>query len=324
MNDEDFGIVTACYAGDYCMVKATCASIRHFCGDVPICVIADGGFCTEELVQTYGVQVLRISALKTPVLSNLCAGSSRAKLAAMWEGPFERYIYLDADAIFWGDILPLFNSCLNADFYVFRPDAWKDFTVETINEVYLCPESLASFDINFRWQGKPLFCAGAFGARRNTIPLERWMEVEAWEKSRPGTFKLYDQGMLNYLVFKLADEGKIRYEEAFGHVTTGDRPLAELQEKFASNLKSPPSKIHPPSVLHFCGKKPLLQYPDSFQRPFLAFRLLHYRNVFGHHAAGRALAWSAVLRDEVTVFRRRLKQKLKRTLGWKSSKKVVP
>jgi len=37
-----FGIITACHAGDYFLAKATCASIRHYMPEIPVCVIVDG------------------------------------------------------------------------------------------------------------------------------------------------------------------------------------------------------------------------------------------------------------------------------------------
>ena len=39
-------------------------------------------------------------------MRKLISGNDRAKLAAMWEGPFEYYVWLDSDAIVWGDFTP--------------------------------------------------------------------------------------------------------------------------------------------------------------------------------------------------------------------------
>ena len=101
---KPFGVVVACFKGDYFFAKAACASIRHFSGDVPICIIADGEFSVDELVDLYDVQVMRPQEKSDPVLRDLCSGNNRSKLMAMWEGPFEYFLYLDSDAIFWGDV----------------------------------------------------------------------------------------------------------------------------------------------------------------------------------------------------------------------------
>jgi len=58
---DQFGIVTACWSRDYFLVKATCASIRHFLGDIPICVVIDGDFSIQELESLYDVQPLYLS-----------------------------------------------------------------------------------------------------------------------------------------------------------------------------------------------------------------------------------------------------------------------
>ena len=104
-----FGVVTACHPGDCFLVKATCASVRHFMPDVPICVIADIGADTSELRRAYGVIELPVAGLRTAALRELLPGSTRTKLAAMWEGPFDEFLWLDSDAVVWGDVRPLLN-----------------------------------------------------------------------------------------------------------------------------------------------------------------------------------------------------------------------
>ena len=48
-----FGFVTACLADDKFMVGATLASMRHFCPEVPICLIADGDVDVSDLQKDY-------------------------------------------------------------------------------------------------------------------------------------------------------------------------------------------------------------------------------------------------------------------------------
>ena len=49
--------------GDKYMVGATLASMRHFCPDVPICLIADGDVDVSDLEQQYDLMVMRINEL---------------------------------------------------------------------------------------------------------------------------------------------------------------------------------------------------------------------------------------------------------------------
>ena len=90
-----FGFVTACHAGDRHMVGATLASMRHYCPDVPICLIADGDVDVSDLESDYDLIVLRIDELPSEQMRDLVSGNYRVKLAAMWEGPFEFYVFED-------------------------------------------------------------------------------------------------------------------------------------------------------------------------------------------------------------------------------------
>ena len=100
-----FGFATGCHAGDKFMVQATLASMRRYCPDVPICLTVDGDFDVSDLEREYDLIVLRVSELSSETMRNLVSGSGRAKLAAMWEGPFEFYVWLDSDAIVWATLL---------------------------------------------------------------------------------------------------------------------------------------------------------------------------------------------------------------------------
>src|SRR5689334_20807934 len=97
------GFVTGCHGGDKFLVQATLASMRYYCPTVPICLVVDGEFDVSDLEKEYELIVLRISELASEEMRNLLSGNGRAKLAAMWEGPFEFYVWVDSDAIVWGD-----------------------------------------------------------------------------------------------------------------------------------------------------------------------------------------------------------------------------
>src|SRR6266704_7197146 len=102
------------------MVQATLASMKHYCPDVPVCLIVDGEFDVSDLVKEYDLRVLRISELPSQQMRTLAGGNGRAKLAAMWEGPFEYYVWLDSDAIVWGDFTPQVRA--DVDFQIFWDD----------------------------------------------------------------------------------------------------------------------------------------------------------------------------------------------------------
>ncbi len=112
-----FGFVTGCHAEDKFMVQATLASMRHYCPNVPICLTVDGDFDVLDLEKQYGLIVLRVSELPSIEMRKLLCGSYCAKLAAIWEGPFERYVWLDSDAIVWGDLTAQIRT--DVDFQIF-------------------------------------------------------------------------------------------------------------------------------------------------------------------------------------------------------------
>src|SRR5436309_4617750 len=98
-----FGFVTGCHAGDKFLVQATLASMRHYCPEVPICLTVDGDFDVSDLETEYDLIVLRVRELPSKEMRELTLGNHRAKLAALWEGPFDLYVWFDSDAIVWGD-----------------------------------------------------------------------------------------------------------------------------------------------------------------------------------------------------------------------------
>ena len=114
-------------------------------------------------------------------MRKLVSGSSRAKLAAMWEGPFEFYVWLDSDAIVWGDFTPQIRT--DVDFQIF----WSEISIPAdateippwLPHFYFDPQKLRRFDPEFDWRGHAYFSAGAFACRRDAIPFERYVAVEA-------------------------------------------------------------------------------------------------------------------------------------------------
>jgi hypothetical protein len=68
------------------------------------------------LEKQYDLIAVRIPELGCEMLK-LISGNDRAKHAALWEGPFEYYVWLDSDAIVWGDFTPQVRT--GVDFQIF-------------------------------------------------------------------------------------------------------------------------------------------------------------------------------------------------------------
>ena len=303
-----FGFVTGCHAGDKFLVQATLASMKHYCPDVPICLIADGEFDVSGLEKQYDVIVLRVSQLASEAMRKVLRGNYRAKLAAQWEGPFEFYVWLDSDAIVWGDFTPYVRT--DVDFQIF----WSEISIPAdaieipawLPHFYFDPVKLRRFDSQFDWRGKAYFSGGVFGARRNAISFERYQEVMAWERQQPATFNWGEQGMLNYIIHRGADRGEIRTVMSDLQHIWRHHGKEELMNDCVGVGWHFPKEIRRARVAHFCGSKPFLFYRDNYSRPFTIARLEHHRR---HH--GELGAWLAVLNEDRRVLANKAKRRLR-------------
>jgi hypothetical protein len=307
-----FGFVTGCHAGDRMMVCATLSSIRHFCPDAPICLVVDGTFDISDLRDQYQLSVLRISDLPSVEMRNLIGGNFRAKLAAMWEGPFEFYVWLDSDAIVWGDFRP--SLCPDVDFQIF----WRENRNEARREepggfehYYFNPSLLSRFDPSFRPTGNTYFCSGAFACRRNAIPFGKWVTAESWLQAEPQLFAWGEQGVLNYLVHSMAQRGEMVIAEADLQHVWAHHGVEELIADCSRSGWRFPSKIDRARVAHFCYRKPFIFDRLAYSRPFTIARLEHLRR--RHSELG---AWYHLLKcDGIVLVQkaiRRLKKRPKR------------
>ena len=294
-----FGFVTGCHAGDKFMVQATLASIKHFCPDVPICLVVDGDFEVSDLEREYDLIILRVSELSSQERRNLVSGSGRAKLAAMWEGPFEFYVWLDSDAIVWGDFTPQVRT--DVDFQVF----WSEISVPPdapeippwLPHFYFDPKKLRRFDAEFDWRGNAYFSSGAFGCRRDVIPFSKWTEAEFWGKEMPGLFgDFYEQPLLNYFVHSMTQRGELKVAVSDLQHISGHHGKDELEQDCADSNWHFPKAIRRPRVAHFCGRKPFLFDRKAYSRPFTIARLEHHRR--RHRELG---SWLLLLNDEKRV-----------------------
>ena len=292
------------------MVHATLASMKHFCREVPICLVVDGSFDASDLEKEYDLVVLPVSELPSQQMRTLVSGSGRAKLAAMWEGPFEFYVWLDSDAIVWGDFTPQIRT--DVDFQIF----WRDISIPAdateippwMPHFFFDPVKLRRFDPDFKWRGNAYFSTGAFACRRNVIRFEKWTEAESRGKEISGLFgDFYEQPLLNYFVHSMTHRGEIRTAMADLQHIWGHHGKEELMKDCAGAGWDFPTEIRRPRVAHFCGRKPLLSDPKAYSRPFTIARLEHHRRQLSN-----LRAWQAIMNEETRVLVGKAKGRLTR------------
>jgi hypothetical protein len=302
-----FGFVTGCHAGDKFMVQATLASMRHYCPEVPICLTVDGNVDVSDLQGKYDLIVLRVSELPSEEMRNLMSGNACAKHAAMWAGPFEHYVWLDSDAIVWGDFTSQVRTDL--DFQIF----WNEIAIlpdatgvpPWLPHFYFDPLKLHRFDPTFEWRGNAYFSAGVFACKRDVIPFAKWMEAESWRREASGLFGNFsDQPLLNYFVHSMTQRGEIRSAVSDLQHITGHHGKEELEKDCARSGWWFPKEIRRPRVVHFCGRKPFLFDRKAYSRPFTIARLEHHRRQ--HSDLG---AWLAVLTEDRQMFANKVKQR---------------
>ena len=292
------------------MVQATLSSMRHYCPNVPICLTVDGDFDVSDLVKEYDLTVLRVSELSSEPMRKILCGNYRAKLAALWEGPFEFYVWLDSDAIVWGDFTPQVST--DVDFQIF----WSDIDIPAdateippwLPHFQFDPQKLRKFDPEFDWRGKAYFSAGVFACKRDVIPFEKWIEAELWGKEIPGLFGDFaDQPLLNYFVHSMTQRGQIRSTMTNLQHIWVHHGKEELMEDCAGAGWHFPRGIRRPRVAHFCGRKPFWFYRDTY--PFTVARLEHHRRNHGDLGA-----WLAVLNEDRQIFSDKIKRRFSRYL----------
>lgn len=307
---DSFGIVTACHKGDYHFVKATLASIKHFCPNVPICVIVDGDLDVSEIVAIYDPYILRTSEVSDSKIRELCSGSPRAKNFAMWFGPFDRYIWLDSDAIIWGDVVSALNWQDDEDFIVFWPVPQEAAHKSWLTHYYFDIELLQLYDPQFQWEWNPYFSAGAFACRKNAISLDDWLRCESWYLELPQLFSFLsfpDQGIINYLVFSLNQRGKLKLGQQDLQWIPSHRGFQETVRKFHPQGWLLPAQVESPYIIHFCGKKPYIHDPRSYSKPFSLARLQHYR----YQRPGNFFSQiKNIAQEEINVVLSKVKKKL--------------
>jgi lipopolysaccharide biosynthesis glycosyltransferase len=265
---ENFGIIVACYQKDYIFAKACCASIRYFLGDVPICLIVDGDFSPEDLRQTYGVQIIYRQHVSQKVLRDKDLGSS-TKMIAFWESPWEKFLYLDADMIVWGDLLK-YSNFDHYDLIIDQPR--YSYPESEINKWFFDGNQLETFFPDFQWRDRPYFCTGIFFSRRGLFELEEYEQLLMLKLENPKLFYGMDQGLLNLMIFRAADQGKLQLGSAPLQAIVPDFSVDALRQRFPMNTVPLPTQNQEAIAIHWSGKKPFVSRAEVYPQPMTFFR----------------------------------------------------
>jgi hypothetical protein len=277
----DFGVNIACYRGDYLFAKACVASVRRHLGDVPICLFVDGDFSVKELADTYGVRTVYARDVADSELRARSYGYGLTKMIVFWASPFERFLYLDADTVVWGNVLE--GVVLDqADFIFNQPH--EAYTESILKDQYFDYDRLFQHTRPFRWQGRPYFNSGTFIARRGLFSTAEYYELLELKLKDDSLMPTGEQGILNVMVFRAADEGRITIAQAPLQTVVPVVPVAELTRRFQIDRGTPRISPDDRTIIHWAGVKPFSLRSDVFHEPMDYYRQVSLRDR-GHRLA---------------------------------------
>ncbi|OCQ93949.1 hypothetical protein AMR42_09470 [Limnothrix sp. PR1529] len=122
----------------------------------------------------------------------------RRRLAA-FDGPFDRFIYLDADTLVLQPLAPLFAALETADWVTY------DFQYKDPAHVYRVASPLLQSLFSTEQMQQSLFCSGLYATKRGVLTLDRCDELLKQLQAGESDV-LYprsaDQALLNYLVMR--------------------------------------------------------------------------------------------------------------------------
>ena len=269
---NELGFSVACHLGDVPLLRGCLASIKYFAPDAPICLIIDGDFDTRPFEKRYGVLSIRKKDVRHPELRRLSFGYGVTKMPALWEGPFERVLHVDADAVLWGDI----RKNLPAEDWDFVHNEPHEVITDYIQRTqYFDPDKVFDHIEYFDWQENPYFNSGIFACRRGCLDLDEYLRMLRLQETNAGMF-FQDQAYLNIMVFRASQAGRLKRHMVHFQTCVPATEKDELNREFKLS-DGHPLLISQPTAIHWAGPKPYKTNPDVFSLPMDYFREIGMR-----------------------------------------------
>lgn len=266
------GFSISCYQGDLPLLRGCLSSIRYFAPDAPICLIADGNFCTRSFERNYGVQVIRKEDVKIAGLRNHSFGMGLTKMIAFWEAPFDTIFHIDADAVLWGDPR---KNLPEGNWDVVYNEPHEEITDFIQKTQYFDPSRIFDHINSFPWEGNPYFQAGVVCIKRNVLDLDEYLRMLEGQRKHPDIFINGDQGMLNILVFRALHSGKLKTTSAHLQSVIPVLENEDLEKRFQIIEGFP--VVEQATILHWAGPKPWRENKEIFRKPMDFFRARGFR-----------------------------------------------
>ncbi len=263
-----FGVYILCHKADFRLTRGCCESIRRFAGEVPICLIVEGSFSTEALERQYGCQTLRREDIKDESLRTKSFGGwGYSKMVAFWEGPFERFLYLDSDTIMLGNVCAMADE-MPVDMIIPEVPATL-YQPEAMNVHWLNPEFVARNFPSYRIYDHPYFTTGVFFGRKGLFELGEYLRLLDLQRAYPkDSFRPVsgEQGLLNFLVFSAAAAGRLTYAVKPLQICPLYMEKGEVSEINEALRSADGEWKGPRAVIHYVDVKPSLLHEGWARR----------------------------------------------------------
>ena len=283
-------ILIACYKKDFHLTRICVASIRYFYPEIEISLLMDlkaGSFSTKELEKKWNVNVLELERKNF--------GWGLSKLEPFFFKTNEKVLIIDSDIVFIGNVLDNLDNIesdiiVSGDIIDLIPP-----NQNWIKETYYDYDKLINYDSNFKYPGF-LFNTGNFVIKTGLFDRNEFKDLVEWNELpkllHPDMFIGGDQGILNYLIAKKAQEGKLTIVNQKFMLWGKDYVIDSLDiNKIIDKSNSYPYLIHWAGTRHFLIKKTcrndILKYFENYYYSEMMFgkSIQIYRNAL------RYLTW---------------------------------
>jgi hypothetical protein len=296
--EQDFssrldGVIVVVSDWDVYLAKASCASIRHSMGNIPITLLLDDpNTDTTELERLPNVKRMVAREVVDVDYAEPFSGFW-VKLVAFWTSPYERFLLIDADTLIWGDVRT-YAKLDQFDFIAVHrfTNSAKLQTVEQVQRSSFDVEVIKKFDPALDWRGQEAPPSGAFFARRGVFTKENLMtlrQLDCW--------RCYDNGLLHYLVWRATREGVPRTTGYRFHLFPADH-TSPPEDRFL------PQDCKRPAIIHWITQKPKLG------RRYRAFD--DYRKLFLKMTGRSKLLDARLFLEDINVWFQRQRRSLNR------------
>jgi hypothetical protein len=262
------------YARDVRQTRICIASIRYFHPDTDIYLIVDeklGPMPERELANAWGVKRLKTSSRYYL--------ATMGQLEPFYTEPGIRFFQMDTDIVFVGPMLELFGPH-DEDIVV-----QKEFVnEEAYNRHWINRQRITELDKDFKypeWFFNSGQWAGVSGIFSES-DFKPWLTDDAVPRLKEPKLFYQSQGLLNYVIIKAAQEGRITM--GYENVAVWAGNSEELAKISLDDVRD---RRHPPLMVHWAGiKKPKLEdYPRSDL--FRFFEEVYYSRING----GKVKRW---------------------------------